>query len=51
MQMIIDKYDKVPTNTPLRVMIAGPPAAGKGTQCERIVKKVRAISLASPAQI
>ena len=26
---------------PLRVMIAGAPAAGKGTQCEKIVKKVR----------
>ena len=25
---------------PLRVMIAGAPAAGKGTQCEKIVKKV-----------
>ena len=27
--------------SPLRVMIAGPPAAGKGTQCQRIVEKVR----------
>jgi pantothenate kinase len=26
---------------PLKVMIAGAPAAGKGTQCEKIVKKVR----------
>ena len=25
---------------PLKVMIAGAPAAGKGTQCEKIVKKV-----------
>ena len=27
--------------SPLRVMIAGPPAAGKGTQCQKIVEKVR----------
>jgi pantothenate kinase len=26
---------------PLRVMISGAPAAGKGTQCARIVDKVR----------
>jgi len=26
---------------PLRVMIAGAPAAGKGTQCAKIVDKVR----------
>lgn len=26
---------------PLRVMIAGAPAAGKGTQCAKIVEKVR----------
>ncbi len=26
---------------PLRVMIAGAPAAGKGTQCVKIVEKVR----------
>ena len=26
--------------TPLHVMIAGAPAAGKGTQCQRIVEKV-----------
>jgi hypothetical protein len=25
---------------PLRVMISGPPAAGKGTQCAKIVDKV-----------
>ncbi len=31
----------VATKRPLRVMISGAPAAGKGTQCERIVKKVR----------
>lgn len=35
----MDKFEKVQSSTPLRVMIAGPPAAGKGTQCERIVKK------------
>ena len=28
------------TGTPLHVMIAGAPAAGKGTQCQRIVEKV-----------
>lgn len=26
---------------PLKVMIAGAPAAGKGTQCQKIVDKVR----------
>lgn len=30
------------TKRPLRVMIAGAPAAGKGTQCEKIVEKVSA---------
>jgi pantothenate kinase len=30
----------VAAKRPLRVMIAGAPAAGKGTQCEQIVKKV-----------
>lgn len=40
MQLVMDKFEKVQSSTPLRVMIAGPPAAGKGTQCERIVKKV-----------
>ena len=30
---------------PLKVMIAGAPAAGKGTQCEKIVKKVRNVPL------
>lgn len=29
---------------PLKVMISGAPAAGKGTQCENIVKKVRLAS-------
>jgi len=28
------------TSRPLRVMIAGAPAAGKGTQCVKIVEKV-----------
>lgn len=28
-----------PSGAPLRVMIAGPPAAGKGTQCARIVDR------------
>eukprot|EP00884_Botryococcus_braunii_P019396 jgi/Botrbrau1/613/Bobra.0161s0009.1 len=27
------------TSRPLKVMIAGPPAAGKGTQCQKIVEK------------
>jgi hypothetical protein len=29
-----------PVSRPLKVMIAGPPAAGKGTQCQKIVDKV-----------
>lgn len=30
---------------PLRVMIAGAPAAGKGTQCAKIVEKASSFSL------
>lgn len=29
---------------PLKVMISGAPAAGKGTQCAKIVEKVQALS-------
>lgn len=32
---------KVPKVSPVRIIITGPPAAGKGTQCARIVEKVR----------
>ena len=39
--MVVDKFDKDTLTGPLKVMISGPPAAGKGTQCERIVKKVK----------
>ena len=28
----------------LKIMISGPPASGKGTQCELITKKVRFLS-------
>ena len=31
------------TGHPLKVMIAGAPAAGKGTQCEKIVQKARVL--------
>jgi adenylate kinase family enzyme len=33
----------------LRVMIAGAPAAGKGTQCAKIVEKVRHTQVGSQA--
>lgn len=33
------------TSKQLKVMIAGPPAAGKGTQCEKIVSKVPVLQL------
>lgn len=35
---------------PLKVMIAGPPAAGKGTQCARIVENVSPQWLKRPSQ-
>ena len=31
---------QLPKVTPIRIIISGPPAAGKGTQCQRIVEKV-----------
>lgn len=31
-------------SVPLKVMISGAPASGKGTQCELIVKKVSQLS-------
>jgi len=35
---------------PLKVMIMGAPAAGKGTQCEKIVHKVRKLHSRCPAR-
>ncbi|KAK9810671.1 hypothetical protein WJX73_009269 [Symbiochloris irregularis] len=38
-EMVLDKFEVPEVSSTLKVMISGPPAAGKGTQCERIVKK------------